>query len=60
MPQSPSASLSKVPQVTLAFLSPAAASTVSQRLEQLDTLHATGAITDAEYNAKRQEILADL
>jgi len=34
--------------------------TVSQRLEQLGTLRATGAITDAEYAAKRQEILADL
>ncbi len=34
--------------------------TVSQRLEQLETLRATGAITDSEYNAKRQEILADL
>lgn len=34
--------------------------TVSQRLEQLQTLRATGAITDAEYAAKRQEILADL
>ena len=34
--------------------------TVSQRLEQLDTLHATGAITDAEYTAKREQILADL
>ncbi len=37
-----------------------AGATVSQRLQQLETLHATGAITDAEYNAKRQEILADL
>lgn len=34
--------------------------TVSQRLLQLDTLHATGAITDAEYSARRQQILADL
>ena len=52
------------PAAVHGFASPpppaAAASTVSQRLEQLDTLHATGAITDAEYNAKRQEILADL
>lgn len=34
--------------------------TISERLQQLDTLRATGAITDAEYAAKRQEILADL
>ncbi len=34
--------------------------TVSQRLQQLDTLRATGAISEDEYTAKRQEILADL
>ncbi len=34
--------------------------TVSQRLQQLETLYATGAITDAEYAAKRQQILAEL
>lgn len=34
--------------------------TVSQRLLQLDTLRATGAITPDEYAAKRREILADL
>lgn len=34
--------------------------TVSERLQQLDTLRATGAITAAEYTAKREQILADL
>jgi hypothetical protein len=34
--------------------------TVSQRLHELETLHATGTITDDEYGAKRREILADL
>jgi hypothetical protein len=34
--------------------------TVSQRLQELETLRATGAVTDAEYNEKRQQILADL
>jgi hypothetical protein len=34
--------------------------TVAQRLQQLDTLRATGSITDAEYTAKRQQIIADL
>lgn len=34
--------------------------TVSQRLAELDTLRATGAITDAEYASKRTQILADL
>jgi hypothetical protein len=34
--------------------------TVSQRLQELETLHATGTITDDEYGVKRREILADL
>lgn len=34
--------------------------TVSQRLQQLDTLHATGDISEAEYNEKRKQIIADL
>ena len=34
--------------------------TVSQRLQELETLRATGAITDAEYGEKRTQILADL
>jgi len=34
--------------------------TVSERLQQLDTLHATGAVTDEEYAAKRRDILAQL
>ena len=34
--------------------------TVSQRLQELDTLHATGAVTEAEYNTKRAQILGDL
>lgn len=34
--------------------------TVSQRLQELETLRATGAITADEYGAKRREILADL
>ena len=33
---------------------------VSQRLQELETLRATGAISEAEYSAKRQEILAGL
>lgn len=33
---------------------------VSQRLQELETLRATGAITESEYASKRQEILADL
>lgn len=32
----------------------------SQRLQELETLRATGAISEAEYTAKRQQIIADL
>jgi hypothetical protein len=32
----------------------------SQRLQELETLRATGAISDAEYASKRQQIIADL
>jgi hypothetical protein len=32
----------------------------AQRLQQLETLRATGAISDQEYNTKRQQILSDL
>lgn len=34
--------------------------TVSERLQQLDTLHVTGGISEAEYNDKRKQIIADL
>ena len=32
----------------------------SQRLQELETLRATGAISEDEYTAKRQQIIADL
>jgi hypothetical protein len=38
---------------------PPAAST-AQRLQELETLRATGSITEAEYTAKRQQILTEL
>ncbi|MGE2732245.1 SHOCT domain-containing protein [Mycolicibacterium vaccae] len=38
----------------------AAEPTVAERLQRLETLRATGSITDAEYTAKRAEIIADL
>jgi hypothetical protein len=34
--------------------------TTAQRLQELETLRATGAISDGEYNTKRQQILTDL
>ncbi|WP_460355710.1 SHOCT domain-containing protein [Mycobacterium sp. ZZG] len=42
------------------YAPPAAEPTVAQRLQQLDTLRATGSITDDEYAAKRRQIIADL
>ncbi|MGE0216356.1 SHOCT domain-containing protein [Mycolicibacterium sp.] len=39
---------------------PPAEPTTAQRLQELETLRATGSITDAEYTAKRQQIIADL
>jgi hypothetical protein len=32
----------------------------SQRLQELETLRATGAVSEEEYNAKRAQILSDL
>ena len=34
--------------------------TTSQRLQELETLRATGTISEAEYTAKRQQILSEL
>jgi pyruvate/2-oxoglutarate dehydrogenase complex dihydrolipoamide acyltransferase (E2) component len=45
----PSASYAAAPEMTTA-----------QRLQELETLRATGTISDDEYNAKRQQILSDL
>lgn len=44
----------------VSYAAPPAEATTAQRLQQLETLRATGTITDAEYTAKRQQILADL
>jgi len=43
-----------------ASYAPAPEPTTAQRLQELETLRATGAISDDEYNAKRQQILSDL
>ncbi len=48
---------SAAPAVSQPAVSPL---TVSQRLQELETLRATGAVTDAEYNDKRRQIIADL
>jgi Short C-terminal domain len=44
---------------TVAFPPPPPPS-AAQRLQELETLRATGAITESEYAAKRQRIIAEL
>ena len=39
---------------------PVPGSSVSQRLQQLDGMHASGAISDSEYSAKRQQIISSI
>ncbi|MGE2832508.1 SHOCT domain-containing protein [Mycobacterium sp. SMC-4] len=41
-------------------VAPSAEPTTAERLQRLETLRATGTITDAEYTAKRAEIIAEL
>jgi hypothetical protein len=36
------------------------APSISQRLQELETLRATGAVTDAEYKAKRSQIISEI
>jgi Short C-terminal domain len=42
------------------YAAPPPEPTTAQRLQELETLRATGAISDAEYNSKRQQILSEL
>ena len=55
----PTQSAFVAPQAPPAFVAPPAPST-AQRLQELETLRATGVISDAEYNTKRQQIIAEL
>ena len=48
-PVAPAAFMPQVPELTTA-----------QRLQELETLRATGTISDSEYTVKRQQILSDL
>ncbi|ORW86641.1 hypothetical protein AWB92_25055 [Mycobacterium sp. IEC1808] len=56
--QTPPAAAPAAP--TAAPPAPAAHPTVSQRLRKLETLRATGAISDVEYSAKREAIISEL
>ncbi|KWX59103.1 SHOCT domain-containing protein [Mycobacterium sp. NAZ190054] len=42
------------------YAAPSAEPTTAQRLQELETLRATGSITDDEYAAKRQQIIAEI
>ncbi len=42
------------------FMTAAQGQTTAQRLQELETLRATGTITDDEYTKKRQQILSEL
>ena len=48
------------PVPAAAAYAPAAEPSTAQRLQELETLRATGSITEDEYTAKRQQIIADL
>jgi hypothetical protein len=45
-------------QVSAAVIPPRR--TIAERLQELETLRATGAISDAEYTAKREQIIAEI
>ena len=57
-PPDASAYPAPIPAPTPFFAAPEPST--AQRLQELETLRATGAISDAEYTAKRQQIIADL
>jgi len=42
------------------YVAPLPEPTTAQRLQEVETLRATGAISDQEYTAKRQQIIAEL
>jgi hypothetical protein len=60
--QAPSAPPLSQPAAPVGYpvAAPAPAPSVSQRLQELETLRATGAVSEAEYTAKREQILAGL
>jgi hypothetical protein len=58
--QAPAAPAQAAAPSAAQFASAPAEPSTAQRLQELETLRATGAISDDEYTAKRQQILADL
>jgi hypothetical protein len=57
--QAPAAAPAAAPPSAAPYMAPPKPTT-AQRLQELETLRATGSISDDEYNAKRQQILSDL
>ncbi|MGA5541174.1 SHOCT domain-containing protein [Mycobacterium sp. NPDC051198] len=57
--QAPAPAPSAAAPAAAPFMAPPAPST-AQRLQELETLRATGAISEDEYTSKRQQIIADL
>lgn len=58
--QAPAAPAQAAAPSAAQFASAPAEPSTAQRLQELETLRATGAISDDEYTAMRQQILADL
>ncbi|WP_319456796.1 MULTISPECIES: SHOCT domain-containing protein [unclassified Mycobacterium] len=58
--QAPSAPPLSQPAAPVGYPAAAPQPSVSQRLQELETLRATGAVSEEEYTAKRQQILAGL
>jgi hypothetical protein len=55
----PAAQAAPAPVVAAPILTPPDQS-IAQRLQELETLRATGAISDTEYTAKRQQIISEI
>ncbi|OBG20201.1 hypothetical protein A5765_23385 [Mycolicibacterium celeriflavum] len=58
--QAPAATAPPAPSAPLASPIAAPEPSTAQRLQEVETLRATGAISEDEYTAKRQQIIADL
>jgi len=59
-PAAPAAAVAAATPAATYMPPPAPEPSAAQRLQELETLRATGAISDAEYTTKRQQILSDL
>ena len=59
-PPSPSQFAARQPPPPAQFAAPPPEVSISARLQELETLRATGAVSEEEYTAKRAQILSDL